>query len=97
MTTRTHTSQDNVKDERASIYFDIICGITSSVISLTGITFAAISNRVASVGWFIISLTFWGGYLAFSFLLIALGIYSWYKEKNFDKQAPRTDLKAPIV
>ncbi|MFW9819829.1 MAG: hypothetical protein ACFFE5_09485 [Candidatus Thorarchaeota archaeon] len=97
MTPRTHTSQDDAKDERAALYFDIVCGITSSIISLTGITFAVIFNRVASVGWFTISLTFWGGYLAFSFYLIALGIYSWYREKNFDEHAPRKDLKAPIV
>ncbi len=91
------SSQKQLKSERKGIYFDIICGITSSVIALTGITMAVIFNRVASIGWFTISVTFWGGYLAFSFFLIGLGIYTWRKEKNFDKYQPRTDLKAPMV
>lgn len=85
------------KNERRAIYFDIFCGITSCVIALTGITFAIIFKRVASIGWFTISMTFFGGYLVLSFFLIGLGIYSWYKEKNFDKYAPKKDLKAPIV
>jgi len=85
------------KHERKAIYFDIFCGITSSVIALTGITCAVIFKRVISIGWFTIGLTFWVGYLVFSFFLIGLGIYTWYKEKNLDKSAPKKDLRAPIV
>lgn len=85
------------KNESRAIYFDIFCGITSCVIALTGIICAIIFKRVASIGWFTISITFFGGYLAFSFFLIGLGIYSWYKEKNFDKYDQKKDLRAPIV
>ncbi|MFW9818568.1 MAG: hypothetical protein ACFFE5_03075 [Candidatus Thorarchaeota archaeon] len=91
------STSKQIKSERKGIYFDIICGLTSSVIALTGIACAVIFNRVASMGWFTISVTFWGGYLAFSVFLIGLGIYSWHKEKNLDKYKPRTDLKAPVV
>jgi hypothetical protein len=91
------STSKHFKSERKSIYFDIMCGITSSIIALTGIAWAVVFNRVASIGWFTISVTFWGGYLAFSFFLISLGIYTWHKEKNLDKYKPKKDLKAPIV
>jgi hypothetical protein len=91
------STSKQIKSERKGIYFDIICGITSSVIALTGIGLAVVLNRVESIGWFTVSVTFWGGYLAFSFFLIGLGIYSWYKEKNLDKYQPREGLKAPVV
>ncbi|TET55939.1 MAG: hypothetical protein E3J52_12720 [Promethearchaeota archaeon] len=90
-------SAREIKNERKAIYFDIICGIISSVLALTGLTFAAISKRIFSMGWFTVSVTFWTGYLLFSFFLIGLGIYTWKKEKNFDSMEPRKDLKAPIV
>ena len=90
-------SAREIKTERRAIYFDIICGIISSVLALTGIAFAAISHRIYSMGWFTVSVTFWTGYLLFSFFLIGLGIYTWKKEKNFDSIEPRKDIKAPIV
>lgn len=90
-------SETQAKNERKALYFDIICGITSTVLALTGIIFAAISHRIFSMGWFTVSITFWTGYLLFSFYLIGLGIYTWKKEKNFDKFEPRKDLRAPIV
>lgn len=90
-------SAREIKDERKAIYFDIICGIISSVLALTGIAFAAISHRIFSMGWFTVSVIFWTGYLLISFFLIGLGIYTWKKEKNFDSIEQRKDLKAPIV
>lgn len=90
-------SAREIKTERKAIYFDIICGIISSTLALTGLTFAVISQRIFSMGWFTVSVIFWTGYLLSSFFLIGLGIYTWKKEKNFDSIEPRKDLKAPIV
>lgn len=41
------------KKERQGIYFDLICGIISSVISLTGIFYVAITGRIRNWGMFI--------------------------------------------
>jgi len=90
-------SARKIKDERKAIYFDIICGIISSVFALTILTVVAISHRIFSMGWFTVSVIFWTGYLLSSFFLIGLGIYTLKKEKNFDSIEQRKDLKAPIV
>ncbi|MFW9969438.1 MAG: hypothetical protein ACFFDF_04500 [Candidatus Odinarchaeota archaeon] len=85
------------KSDRSAIYIDVFCGITSAIIALTGLTIAVITNRVASMGWFAFNVTFWICWLGLSVFLISLGIYTWYKEKHFDKYKPRDDLKAPVV
>ena len=85
------------KNAAKAIYLDLICGIISSVLALSGIAVAVIFNRVFDIGWFTISVTFWSGYLIFSFVLVGVGIHSWYKEKNFDKYETRKDLRAPVV
>lgn len=89
--------KQRAKKERRAIYFDIICGLVSSIISLSGIAYVAILNLVVDIGWFTVGLTFWVGYLMFSIFLIGVGIYTWHKEKNFEKYEQRKDLKAPIV
>ncbi len=89
--------KQRAKKERRAIYFDIICGILSSIISLSGIAYVAILNLVVNIGWFTVGLTFWVGYLIFSIFLMGVGIYTWYKEKNFEKYEQKQDLKAPIV
>jgi hypothetical protein len=89
--------KQRAKKERRAIYFDIICGIVSSIISLSGIAYVAILNLVVNIGWFTVGLTFWVGYLIFSIFLMGVGIYTWYKEKNFEKYEQKQDLKAPIV
>jgi hypothetical protein len=85
------------KKERKAIYFDIICGTVSSVLSLSGLIYVAILNQIVSIGWYTAGVTFWVGYLLFSMFLIGMGIYTWRKEKNFEKYEPRKDLKAPIA
>jgi uncharacterized membrane protein (DUF485 family) len=85
------------KKERRAIYFDIICGLVSSIISLSGIAYVAILKLVVNIGWFTVGLTFWVGYLIFSIFLVGVGVYTWYKEKNFEKYEQKKDLKAPIV
>ncbi len=90
-------TEREIKDERVAIYFDVICGLISSVLALSGLVYAAISNRIFNMGWFAVSVTFWTAYSLFSFFLIGLGIYTWKKNKNFDIKQLRKDLKAPIV
>ena len=90
-------SRNEAKNERINIYFDIICGITSSVLSLIGIFYVFLTHRITSIGWFTAGLIFWFGYLAFAFFLIGLGIIAWRREKSYNSSEPRKDLKAPIV
>ncbi|MFX1380388.1 MAG: hypothetical protein ACFFA4_14985 [Promethearchaeota archaeon] len=85
------------KNERRAIYFDVFCGMTSSSIALTGIAYAIINQRVASIGWFTIHMTFWIGWLLFSLFILSLGIFTWYKEKHYDDYEQKKNLKAPIV
>lgn len=89
--------KSRIKRERQAIYFDLICGVTQSVISLTGAILTVILNGITNVGWFITGLTFWMFYLLFSLLMISYGIYSHFKEKNFDETNYKKDLRAPIV
>ena len=91
------TGKKQLKKERAGIYFDIICGITSAIIALSAITFVVVVKGIYSIGWFTAGLTFWIVYLIFSFFLMGVGIYTWHKEKNYDKYGPKKDLKAPIM
>ncbi len=90
-------THNQIKNERKAIYFDLICGVISSVIALSGITFVAISGRVTSIGWFTASVVFWGLYFLFSILMIIFGLYSNYKSKNFDPSKYKKDIKPPII
>ncbi len=89
--------KSQIKNERIAIYFDLICGVTSSVIALIGIIFVVISNRVTRIGWLITGFTFWMGYFLFSVFMISYGLYINYKSKNFDPSKYKKDLRAPIV
>ncbi len=91
------TKRDKLKNERIGLYFDLLCGATGAVISLTGIVYVAILNRVANIGLIIASLTLWMVYLLISIVMISVGIYSKIKEKNFDETNYKKDLRAPIV
>ena len=91
------TKRDKIKNERIRLYFDLICGVTSSVISLSGIIYVAILNRITSIEWFIAGLTFWVGYLLISILMISYGLYTHFKEKDFDETKHKKDIRAPIV
>ena len=73
--------KQRAKKERRAIYFDIICGIVSSIISLSGITYVAILNLVVNIGWFTVGLTFWVGYLIFS---ISILLYLIINRKNIN-------------
>jgi len=84
------------KKERQAIYFDLICGIISSILALTGIFYVAITQRIRNMGMFITGAAFWFFYLIFSLFLIGMGIYLWYKEKYWDEKTYKKDLKPPI-
>jgi len=88
----------NIKSERIQIYFDCICGSVSSIIALIGIFFSTQEKGILNPTYFIIGLSFWIGYLALSIFVIGLGIYKYYREKNFDPDGiPKKKLKAPIA
>ncbi|MFX1311497.1 MAG: hypothetical protein ACFFHD_02650 [Promethearchaeota archaeon] len=91
------TLKDRVKQERKSIYFDLICGTFSSTIALIGIIFVGLTKKITHLIIYYIGLTFWICYLIFSIFMICLGIFLWYKEKHFDEQKPKKDLKPPII
>jgi len=88
----------NNKSKRIQIYFDCICGVVSSIIAVICIFFSVQQKGIFDPTFFIIGLSFWIGYLAVSIFLIGLGIYTYYREKNFNPDAiPKKKLKAPIV
>lgn len=95
-------ANDERKSSNKAVWFDCICGVISSIIALVGITFVTLNPahhvQYEFYGWFIFGLTFWIGYLIFSFFLISLGFYTWHKEKHFDEtKIKKEKLKVPIV
>lgn len=93
----TLTPRSKEKNYRTEIYFDCICGVISALLSISCMIYVAIIEEIQNPGWFIVSLTFWGCYLLFSFFLIGLGIYTYYQKENFDKKKSKKDLKPPII
>ena len=89
--------KDQVKSARKSLYFDIICGGVCSITALTGIIFVSFVFEIPNMANWLAGLTFWILYLTFSLLLISYGLYTRWKEKHYEEQAPRKDLKPPIV
>ncbi len=84
------------KKDRQALYFDLICGIVSSILALTGIFYVAITQKIRNMGMFITGASFWILYLILSIFLIGMGVYLWYKEKYWDEIIPKKDLKPPI-
>lgn len=86
-----------VKKERLGIYMDLLFGIISSVLAISGIIYVGIVGDIRYWGRYIFGLTFWICWLIFSFFLVGMGIYLWHQEKHFDERESKKDLKAPIV
>ena len=84
------------KKDRQALYFDLICGIVSSILALTGISYVAITQKIRNMGMFITGASFWILSLILSIFLIGMGVYLWYKEKHWDEEKSRKDLKPPI-
>ncbi|MFX1455912.1 MAG: hypothetical protein ACFFDB_11120 [Promethearchaeota archaeon] len=91
------TGRKRAKKERQQLYFDLICGIISSSTAITGIIYFGLTQKIANYFNYITGLSFWIFYLCFSIFMIFVGIYTWWKEKHFDEQPLREDLKQPIV
>ena len=91
--------RNDVKSERISIYFDCICGTICSISALFGIFFFALpGGDIKDFTFFVIGTTFWFGYLFLSLFVIGVGIFTYYKAKNFSTDEPvRKKLKVPIV
>jgi len=88
----------NLKSERVQIYFDCICGSVCSISALIGIFFFTQQEGILYTANFAIGLIFWFGYLGLSIFIIGLGIYTYYREKNFDPDViSKKKLRAPIV
>ena len=92
------TQYKNIKSERIQIYFDCICGAICSVSALIGIFIVVQQGGILYPTSFTIGLSFLIGYLALSLFMMGLGIYTYYREKNFNPDAiPKKKLKASIV
>jgi len=89
--------KSRAKKERQAIYFDLICGIVSSTIAISAMIFVAVVKAIKSLKWYIVGMTFWVGYLIFSFLMITFGIYTYYQEKHWEERKSKHKLRAPIV
>ena len=46
------------KKDRQALYFDLICGIVSSILALTGIFYVAITQKIRNMGMFKLVLRF---------------------------------------
>lgn len=88
---------DETKNERKSLYFDLICGVICSSSALIGITVITFMHEITNKTGWIAGLTFWITYLVLSLVLVFFGLYTRWKDKHFDDQPPRKDLKPPIV
>ncbi|MHA2289347.1 MAG: hypothetical protein ACXABG_11235 [Promethearchaeota archaeon] len=88
----------DLKSERIQIYFDCICGTTCSISAFIGIFVFTQQEGILYPASFALGLLFWCLYLAVALFVIGLGIYTYYKAKNYDPNAPpRKDLRAPMV
>ena len=89
----------DLKSERISIYFDCICGTICSISALFGIfIFTLPGGDIKNFTSFVIGTIFWFGYLFLSLFVIGVGIYTYYKAKNFSPDGPvRKKLKVTIV
>lgn len=92
---------DKIKNERISMYVDIILGTGISIFSIFCIIFTTITQgtNIFSI-YYVLGLGFWIFWLGFSIFLIIIGIKSYYNEKLFEltgeHKKPRK-LKAPMV
>ena len=57
--------KDDTKNERKSLYFDLICGVICSTSALTGIIYVSVMHEITSVTGWLVGLTFWIFYLTF--------------------------------
>jgi len=73
---------DEAKSERKRLYFDLICGMVSSILALMGIIFFAIMYGITDMAGWLTGLTFWILYLLLSVFMVAIGLYTKHKERQ---------------
>jgi ABC-type antimicrobial peptide transport system permease subunit len=89
---------DHYKNERKQIYFDCICGTICSISAFIGIFVFTLQEGIVYPVYFALGLLFFSIYLSISLFVIGLGIYTYYKAKNYDPNTkPKKDLRAPMV
>ncbi len=93
------SEEKRLKKLRQQMYFDLIAGVISSFIALGSIIYVYLNkeNFSFNLGNFIFGISFWIGYLCFSFIMIGLGIYIWHQNKHWDASKKKKDLKAPRI
>jgi len=92
------TQHKNLKSQRIAIYFDCICGSVCSITAFIGIFVYTQQVGIEYPVNFMLGISFWIGYLLLSLFIIGLGIYTYYREKNFNPDAiPKKKLKETIV
>ncbi|MHA1914126.1 MAG: hypothetical protein ACW986_10305 [Promethearchaeota archaeon] len=89
--------KSKLENERKAIYFDLMCGLVSSIISISGILFSAIKVEIYNMGWFTTGLTFWLCYLLFAGIMIFVGLRGHYQIKKYGLVKSKKPLKAPIA
>ncbi len=88
----------DLKSERIQIYFDCICGSVCSITAFIGIFVFTQQKGILYPVNFTLGLTFWIGYFCISLFVIGLGVYTYYKAKQYDPDAvPKKKLRAPMV
>ena len=94
-------SNNKVRNERIAIYFDIICSVTCSSISIFAILFFTITEKITTFTVpYILGLGFWIALLILSCFLFGVGIHAYYSDKNYDtrdKSKKPKNIKAPFV
>ena len=73
---------DEAKSERRRLYFDLICGMVSSILALIGIIFFAVMYGITNMTGWLTGLTFWILYLLLSISMVAIGVYTKHKERQ---------------
>ena len=87
-----------IKSERKAIYFDCIVGTVCAITAFIGIFYHTQQKGILYPVNFIVGLIFWFGYLGLSIFIMGLGIYTYYREKNFNPDAIlKKKLRAPMV
>lgn len=90
--------RDEQKEERKKIYFDLMCGLISAILALTGIITTAIIYGITRWAGFFTGLTFWLLYLSLSMFLLGFGLYSKRQEKKYGVGGKRKkEIRAPMV
>ena len=92
---------DRIRDERISMYFDIILGIIMSSFTLFGIFFFSLTEGIEYFSvFYVLGVVFWISWLIFSIVLMVIGIKSYLDTKYFEKTGkPKKarKIRAPMV